>query len=59
METNLQLFLGTAEICQLFLFSGKSVTVVFNLVFNEDSKMKSAIFCTFCILKAIAKKTEI
>jgi hypothetical protein len=29
--------------------------IVFNLVFNEGSKMGSAIFCTFCIIKVIVK----
>jgi hypothetical protein len=48
MGKNLQLFLGTAEICQLFYLAAKNVTInLFKLVFNEDSKMESAIFLPF------------
>jgi hypothetical protein len=36
---------GTNEFCQLFCLSAKKChNILFNLVFNEDSKMGSAIF---------------
>jgi len=43
-----------------FLFCSKKMSqhIVFNLVFNEDSKMGSAIFCTFCNLKVIEKNNR-
>jgi hypothetical protein len=44
-------FLGTAEICQLFYLATKlSQHIVFHLVFNADSKMGSAIlyFKRYC-----------
>jgi hypothetical protein len=45
METNKELFLGKAEICQLFISEQKmSQQSVFNPVFNVDSKMGSGIF---------------
>jgi hypothetical protein len=32
--------------------------IVFNLVFNKDSKMGVCHFCMFCILKVIVKKNN-
>jgi hypothetical protein len=47
-ETNLQLFWGADEICQLFYAAKKTwQSKVFNLVFNEDFQMGSAIFVPF------------
>ncbi len=44
-ETKLQLFLDTVEVCQLSYLAAKtSQSIVCNLVFSEDSKMRSAIF---------------
>ncbi len=55
----MELFLGAAEICQLFIQQHKmSQLKVMNLVFSEDSKIRSAIFVTLYISKVIVKKRE-
>ncbi len=55
-ENKLTAVLGTAEICQLFLFgSQKCHNKECLICFYEDSKMGSAIF-TFCIFQVIVKK---
>jgi hypothetical protein len=52
-ETNLQLFLGTAQIF-LFLYSGtKSHKNSLKSILYEDSKMGAAIFEPFLLLKLL------
>jgi hypothetical protein len=56
-ETNLQEFLGTADISQPIYLEAKNVTkIVFNMVFNLGFQNGACHFCTLCIYIVIVKK---